>query len=254
MAATDQQASAKWTAIAVACQKRAKATGMLSPLSDRLGVDIEALRRLNVGYGEFDGREAWTFPERNGEGWIVGLSLRLRNPTSRTNKVRAKGGKTGLTYALDWFLQPGPIWLVEGASDVAAGLTLGLCVIGRPSNIGGIDHLAKLLAEHTKRRIIVMGERDHKSKDDLAAKHPGHKTTCLCCQVCFPGFYGARHTCNALGDKLKRRIPFVLSPLGYKDLRDFVSVLSPSERRKYGKALQAGDVPCTVGCGAEADS
>ena len=36
----------------------------------------------------------------------------------------------------------GPIYVVEGPSDVAAATALGLLAIGRPSNSGGAEHVA----------------------------------------------------------------------------------------------------------------
>jgi hypothetical protein len=54
---------------------------------------------------------------------------------------------------------PDPVLLVEGASDVAACLTLGLAAVGRPSNTGGAELVAELL---DGREVLVVGERDQK--------------------------------------------------------------------------------------------
>ncbi|KKK85355.1 hypothetical protein LCGC14_2774130, partial [marine sediment metagenome] len=50
-----------------------------------------------------------------------------------------------------------PILIVEGASDVAAAMDLGLVAIGRPSSSGCLDKLSQLVAG---RDIIVLGEND----------------------------------------------------------------------------------------------
>ena len=62
----------------------------------------------------------------------------------------------------------GPILLVEGGSDTAALMDMGLAVIGRPGNIVPkklFPELVKLLAEllaDNEREIIVIGENDEK--------------------------------------------------------------------------------------------
>jgi hypothetical protein len=249
---TDAQLRDYWTKRAMACHERALDDRKLPLLASQLGVDTTALIRLQVGYGAFDGRKAWTFPERNGDGWIIGLGLRLLEPAGGKNKVRAKGSRAGLIYATDWHKDTGTVWLVEGPSDVAAALTMGVCAIGRPSNVGGVALLASLLAKHPSLKLAVMGERDQKAIAEVARKNPSHNPQCFFCQQCFPGLYGARYTSIelrfALGDG--RAIPYYLAPLGYKDLRDFAKSLNRSELKLYGKTLQGGTVPCTVECSA----
>ena len=62
--------------------------------------------------------ESWFFPEKNARGDIVGLKIRLADG----NKSYEKSSVSGLCYPDDWTSRPGPVLLVEGGSDVAAGL------------------------------------------------------------------------------------------------------------------------------------
>jgi hypothetical protein len=68
--------------------------------------------------------------------------VRLRRPDG--SKWAVKGSSEGLFYA------PGKIgqtvYVAEGASDVAAMMTLGLSAVGKPSAQGGGPALAGMLA------------------------------------------------------------------------------------------------------------
>lgn len=55
------------------------------------------------------------------------------------------------------FRQNNPIFIVEGASDVAAGMDLGFTTIGRPSAEGGNELLKEMLSGQ---EVVVLGERD----------------------------------------------------------------------------------------------
>lgn len=67
--------------------------------------------------------------------------------------------KRGLNIPCDFDQRTDPVFVVEGASDVAACVTLGLTAVGRPSNRSGVDQLTELLCG---REIIVVGENDRK--------------------------------------------------------------------------------------------
>ncbi len=88
----------------------------------------------------------WLIPERNCHGEVVGWSVRADDG----DKSFVKGGHRGLVlnWSLDRFAgatNANPIYIVEGASDTAAGIDLGLDIVGRPSADGGAEHLAELL-------------------------------------------------------------------------------------------------------------
>ncbi|MEX1229494.1 MAG: hypothetical protein WEB58_04595 [Planctomycetaceae bacterium] len=179
-------------------------------LAERLGVSLDSLEQLNVGWNPSDG--FWSVPERNGDGEVIGISARYRSG----EKKRLAGGQAGLTYADDWDTGVGPILLVEGGSDTAALLTLGLTVVGRPSNSGGVDLLLDLL-EHIPpdRDIIVIGERDE--KDD--GKWPGKE--------------GAIRTATRLAESLERPVAWSLPPDHAKDSRAWLQAMSaiPQDRQ-----------------------
>jgi len=128
---TDRKMDALWRPRAKRWRDQGRSE--VGRLALQIGVRVSALNELRTGW---DGK-AWTFPERNGEGLIVGVTRRFEDG----KKLCAKGSRRGLTYSPAWPRVSGTILIVEGASDVAAGITLGLVTIGRPSNRGGRDML-----------------------------------------------------------------------------------------------------------------
>jgi hypothetical protein len=179
-------------------------------LADTLGVAPWALDALHVGW---DG-SAWTFPEVNHLGQIIGVNRRLQDG----KKIMAVGSRRGLTYASDWLDYYGPIFVVEGGSDVAAGLTLGLCVVGRPSNTGGVDYLVRLLGKHD-RKVILLAERDEKDRSQIVR----HDPACKCCGRCYPGKFGAIETAKRLSTRMEKLIHWSFLPDGAKDLRAWLN-------------------------------
>ena len=188
---TDKELHALWAPRARHWWKGQEA--QVGKLAAVLGVASWALDELLCGW---DGK-AWTFPERNADGLIIGVNRRFEDGGKRC----ATGSRRGLTYSETWADNPGPVLLVEGQSDAATGITLGVAVIGRPSNTGGVAMLGKLLGRHPERRVVVMGERDRKA-DGRA-----------------PGVDGGRSVCQALTRRLGSRVGVRLPPDGAKDLR-----------------------------------
>lgn len=201
-------------------------------LADLLGVSADALAALGLGFGDIHGSECWTFPERDGEGRVIGINRRLLNHSKRA----IPGGARGLTYADCWD-KGGPVLLPEGGSDVAALVTLGLSAIGRPSNSGGTDLLADLLELEpsvTPERLIVVVAEDDRLKGGQPRKVPhDHKTDCQGCGICWPGLDGARRTAKGLADLLRRPVAYAMPPDGAKDsrswLQQFGDVADPVE-------------------------
>ena len=216
----------------------------LERLSVQLAVSVEALRLLHVGYAVVGDQACWTFPERNHRGWIVGVTRRLVAPKDgQRGKLCMSGSRRALTYCDGWDKFPGPIYLVEGGSDTAAGLTLGLCVVGRPSNVGGIDMLASLLRPH-RRRIIVVGERDQKSPLYVSQANPRHNPMCRGCLLCWPGHAGMVQTTKAIAERMGRSVGTIMPPVGFKDLRSFVqSLATPEEQADAVRQLRNGRFP-----------
>lgn len=184
----------------------------LERLATQLGVAAWSLDALKVGWNEEE--ECWTFPEQNHAGLIVGCNRRFEDG----RKLAVVGGGRGLNYADDWNDTPGPVLIVEGGSDAAAGLTLGLCVIGRPSCTGGVVYLTKLLDKQDGRRVVIVGERDWRQ-----VENERHDTTCKCCGQCWPGRNGAIQTSIALSRRLDMIVQWTLLPDGAKDLRGWLN-------------------------------
>lgn len=184
-----------------------------------LGVYEGALGDLGVGW---DGT-ATTWPEKNGAGLIVGVKRRLLDGT----KVYHLGSRAGLTYSDTFADNPGPIFVVEGGSDVAAGITMGLACVGRPSNTGGVPYLVRLLGPLKDRKIIVVAERDGKEGQ---------------VQEEWPGVFGAKSCRDRLRQRLGRVVRWAFMPDSAKDMRAWlverkVDVTNQAACFKLGKSL-----------------
>lgn len=181
-------------------------------LAKSLGVTVASLERLRVGYGrDRDGREFASFPSRNSRGKVIGITRRYESGEKKTYP----GTTNGLFFAPRCMRDPGPLFLPEGASDVAAFLSLGLCAIGRPSCTGGVALLLPLVthARQHGRLVIVVGERD--SQPEKRGQLKSCPADCKGCSHCWPGLAGPRAVANALGCN------FALPPVGFKDFRDY---------------------------------
>lgn len=174
-----------------------------------LGVTVESLERLKVGYGDDYNGEHSTWPARDDRGNIVGIVRRYTNG----EKKSVYGGSTGLFYCHGWSRFEGPVLVVEGGSDTAAGISAGLCVIGRPSNTGGAGWIRRMVEARCKGRpVVVIGELDEKpDKKGGASQCP---KDCEGCSLCFPGKHGAIECAKQLGGR------WAFPPAGCKDLRE----------------------------------
>jgi hypothetical protein len=204
------------TALAMKMFNDSAAAGERRHLADKLGVSFESLASLNVGVGwDRSGEMFYSFPSRGADCKIIGITRRYADGRKKT----LAGTSNGVFVPENWWKLPGPISIVEGASDVAALVTHGFPALGRPSNTGG----ARIIAEYLKRRakgrkVVVVGERDRK-----AVK--GHED-CIGCAQCFPGIYGAAVVSLKLGCDW-RIVP------KFKDVREWASVSGPLFRDEY---------------------
>jgi len=183
-------------------------------LSGLLGVAESSLESIRAGYGE----GAYSFPEWNDQGRIVGLALR----SASGRKWFLVGSKRGIICPQGASL-PGPLLIVEGASDVAACLSAGWEAIGRPSCTGGSGYIAGTILKHYyDREIIVVGENDKKDRDSREDWPCGYCGECL---LCWPGWYGAVYTANEIEKLIGRKVEIAMPPKHHKDCRDmFVSL------------------------------
>lgn len=166
-------------------------------LAGQLHVTPEALKRIGAGWSERI--SAYTFPESDGRGRIIGITTRHR---TNGTKRGLRGSKRGLVVptGLD---KAQPVLVVEGASDVAAALTAGLQAVGRPTARGGVEHLSVLLREWIG-DVFVLGERDQKP------------------DASWPGLDGATAVAGGIASRLGRAISWALPPENAKDLRQWV--------------------------------
>ncbi len=166
-----------------------------------LGVHESSLVRLGVGLGyDYRGNAFTSWPSRDVRWRPVGIVRRYSDGSKKT----MAGGATGLFMARDWWTNRGPILLPEGGSDTAALLTMGLCAIGRPSNVGGVNRLIGLLKDQQNRPVIVLGENDRKPERVGTVKQCPKK--CPGCSWCWPGKHGAEVTAERLSKALERPI------------------------------------------------
>ena len=216
----DPQLQRDWQKLMRFSNDRPDIAAKRSMLAEQLGVSVTSLDRLQVGWCEK--HSAWLFAERNGDGRIVGVTRRYLHG----NKRLIAGGSRGLTFATDWQADEGPVLLVEGASDVAALLSLGICAVGRPSNSGGVPQMCELLRRlPMDREVIVLGENDRKHHDSLKPSiQARHSPNCEGCLTCWPG-YAAFRVADQLAQALLRPIAVAFPPDDAKDVRDLLRKL-----------------------------
>ena len=117
-----------------------------------LGVSVQSLIDLSASYSfEYN---AWAFPMRDGNNEIIGI--RLRN--NKGKKWAVTGSRSGIF--IPQIKGERTAYLVEGPTDTAAMLTLGLYAIGRPScNAGG-----EMVKEHLKKskifKVVIVADND----------------------------------------------------------------------------------------------
>lgn len=152
----------------------------------KLGVSFDSLKLVGCAWAA--PYNAFAFPMVNGKGRAVGIRLRAESGA----KWSVKGGREGIFIPTGRTCRTTVAYIVEGPTDLAACLTLGLWGIGRPSCRGSVAHTQVTINRlHIKRAILV-------SDNDT------------------PGIDGAK----ALAKELQ--IPCAAMLLPSKDMREFV--------------------------------
>jgi len=119
----------------------------LAWLADNLGVSADSLVRLRMGWTG----SAFSFPMRSAGSQTVGIRIRGLD----SSKWSQRGSLNGLFIPRD--LSPmGELWVVEGPTDCAAALDLGLTAIGRPSNTAGLAFILEFCKRFLPRRHVVI--------------------------------------------------------------------------------------------------
>ena len=203
-----------WTAECRRMYKHAKAGKKRNIVALRLDVSVKSLELLRVGIGwdTWNHKVFSSWPSRDDTGLCIGYIRRYIDGTKRTNK----GGGTGLFYTANWYRHPGPVYIVEGGSDVAACETHKLCAIGRSSNVHGGMWIRQMIRRHAKHKhIFVIGERDEKTaRRGGVASCPAN---CKGCAWCWPGKFGMIKVAGELGAVA------VMIPEPYKDMRNLLA-------------------------------
>ncbi len=196
--ARDWQVEANRLAAAMTSDLRAE-------LSGQLGLPVAALAALPlIGWTG----SAWTFPECDGIGRIIGISTRDR----KGRKRMIPGGHRGLTIPANWRERTWPVFTPEGPSDVLGLTHAGLNAIGRPSNTSGAEMLAVLMKDLPPDcPLIVLGEHDR--KDDGS----------------WPGRAGAERIAGVLRSNLRSHVSIAYPPHGLKDARAWVLDLASGQ-------------------------
>lgn len=121
--------------------------------AETLGVSVDSLNRLRVGWA-FDAG-AWSFPMTDAGGGVRGIRLRAENG----RKWSVTGGREGLFIPAD-LPDSGPLLMVEGPTDTAALLDLGLEAVGRPCCTGGVKLLVELVTRRRVKDVVVVADND----------------------------------------------------------------------------------------------
>ncbi len=158
--------STNWPELASHLQcERMKVAGAAADLATRLGVSLQSLDWLRLGW--YAKSCAWAFPMAYGDGEVCGI--RLRKPSGR--KLAIKGSKSGLFIPTNvpGDLRGQALYIAEGPSDTAALLDLGVAAIGRPDCQHGNDELQRLVQERRPAHVVIVADGDRPGQDGALA-------------------------------------------------------------------------------------
>ncbi len=209
---------ADWTAECRKMFHHEKAHSKRCEVAEQLKVSVESLELLRVGIGwdEWNGREFSSWPSRDGDGRCIGFVRRYADGTKKTNI----GGTPGVFYTPNWCMFRGPVFIVEGGSDVAACYSNKLNAIGRASNTCGGYWIKQMIQKRCPGSlIIVVGERDEQPSKRGTPLVPSCTIDCKGCAHCWPGMYGMKKVTEELGG----RAVGVMVPPHFKDMRELLA-------------------------------
>jgi hypothetical protein len=130
-------------------------TEQLVHLAGSLGLSIDSLHRLGIGWSK--SHRAWSFPMADSSGQVLGI--RLRRPDGF--KFAVRGGHEGLFLPTGIRDGTGPLLVCEGPTDTVALLDMGFeYVVGRPSCTGGIKLLVELVRRQQRPDVVIVADAD----------------------------------------------------------------------------------------------
>lgn len=119
-----------------------------------LGVDTNCLKAIGCAWSTFN---AWAFPMKDASENVIGI--RLRN--DKGDKWAVKGSKAGLFIPDQYSFMPDRVtYLVEGPTDLAAAMTIGLHAFGRPACLGQEQIILNYIARHKVERLVIVTDND----------------------------------------------------------------------------------------------
>lgn len=173
---------------------------MRAELALVLGVSLDSLRRLGAVWSGL--YQAWAFPMSDPDGVPVGIRLRKMDGS----KWSVRGSTEG-QFIPAGLSDRSTLYIVEGPTDTAALLTLGLDGMGRPSCCGAVAQTVEYLRIRPRRDVVVIGD-----KDEAKTRPDG--------SIWFPGQEGAAKLCDAI-QPVTRSLK-LMYPLAFKDTRKWV--------------------------------
>lgn len=123
----------------------------LNELAANLGVTVDSLNLLDIGYMGFN---KWSFPMYDGQRKPTGIRTRTLDGQKRA----VTGTKEGLF--IPFKCRDGIVVFTEGPTDCAAILDLGFYAVGRPSCNGGEEFALQLVG---RRKVAVLADNDESS-------------------------------------------------------------------------------------------
>lgn len=137
---------------------------MRRQLGRSLGVTVESLERLRVGWSRQ--HQAWTWPLCDPKtGAVVGINRRFRDNTKRV----IAGHRIGLYLPVDLPTPLHRLIVVEGGSDCAALLSVGIDAVGRFSCNTGKRQIADLIRRHHVDEVVIVEDRDEAGTQGASA-------------------------------------------------------------------------------------
>ncbi|TWU07755.1 toprim domain-containing protein [Stieleria varia] len=183
----------RWTAVAKTAYRDMPGS-MRDQLAASLGVTTQSLDHLRVGLDQSTGASTW--PMRDADGNVIGVRMRDWRRTGQ--KWSLIGSHSGLFFHR---VRPndvprGRLFIVEGASDTAAALSMGLWAIGRASCSSSSRFVLDYVRRHTPEKITLIADNDE------------------------AGIGGARRLATQIQHR-GHRVEILIPPSEYSDLRQW---------------------------------
>lgn len=172
---------------------------MLDQLSKAIGVSTAALCLMGCAWAK--PHNAFAFPMVNGSGQKIGIRLRA-----------ASGAKWAVTGSRQGIFIPQTLaddvaFIVEGPTDCAAALTMGVFPIGRPSCRGSVSYTQIAINRLNINRAVLIADNDPSKFDEKVKRW-----------IPSPGIEGAKALANEL------QVPCCNLVLPAKDMREFLNL------------------------------